>query len=124
MVETAMFEMRDGIAVFRPSGHASLEQAIDLVKSAIGSARERGVRKLLILASGLEGFESPGIGARHYMARLWAGISAGMLHIAVVPKADMIDPEKFGVLVARNFGASVDVFSAEADAIEWLRSKR
>jgi hypothetical protein len=121
--KATQFEMLDGIAIFRPSGHASLEQAISLVKSAIGAARDCGVRKLLIAASELEGFESPGIGARHYMARQWAGISAGMLHIAVVPRADMIDPEKFGILVARNFGASADVFASETDAIAWLRSK-
>jgi hypothetical protein len=115
--------MRGDIAIFRPSGRVSLEQAIELVKAAIASARERGVRKLLIAASELDGFESPGIGTRHYLSRQWAGPSAGMIHMALVPKADMIDPEKFGVMVAKNFGASADVFASEADALAWLRSK-
>jgi hypothetical protein len=121
--ETTQFDMRGDIAIFRPVGHVSLEQAIDLVKGAIASARTLGVTKLLVVATHLEGFESPGVGARHYMSREWAGASAGMIRIAFVPKAEMIDPEKFGVMVARNFGASADVFRSEAVALAWLQGK-
>lgn len=120
---TTQFDMLGDIAIFRPSGSISLEQAIDLIKSAIASARERAVRKLLIVLSGLDGFDSPGIAARHYMSRQWAGASAGIIHLAFVPKAHMIDPEKFGVMVAKNFGASADVFTSEADALAWLQAK-
>lgn len=123
MKDAIPFEMIGDIAIFRPSGTVSLEQAIDLVKSAIAAARERGVRKLLIVLSGLDGFESPGIATRHYLSRQWAGASAGIIHLAFVPKAEMIDPEKFGVMVAKNFGASADVFTSEADALAWLQGK-
>jgi hypothetical protein len=32
----------------------------------------------------------------------------------------MIDPERFGVMVARNAGMQVDVFSVESAALDWL----
>jgi hypothetical protein len=31
-----------------------------------------------------------------------------------------MDPQKPGVIVARNFGATADAFTSEADAISWL----
>jgi hypothetical protein len=37
-----------------------------------------------------------------------------------VAKAGMIDPQKLGVMVARNFGAIADAFTSEADAVAWL----
>jgi hypothetical protein len=62
-------DMIGDIAVFRPRASMSIEQAIGLVKSAIESAREQQIRKLLVVASGLEGFESPSIATRHMLAR-------------------------------------------------------
>jgi hypothetical protein len=116
------FDMIDDIATFRPSASMSIDQAIWLVKSAIESAREQQIRKLLVVASGLEGFESPSIATRHMLAREWAGAAGGAVQIAVVAKPEMIDPQKFGVVVAAQFGALTNAFATEADAITWLRA--
>jgi hypothetical protein len=115
-------DMLGDIAVFRPRASMPIDQAIWLVKSAIESAREQHIRKLLVVASGLEGFESPSIATRHMLAREWAGAAGGAVQIAVVAKPEMIDPQKFGVVVAAKFGALTNAFVTEADAIAWLRA--
>ena len=38
----------------------------------------------------------------------------------VVP-GDLIDPDKFAVVAAANFGFTAEVFTGEADALNWLR---
>jgi len=115
-------DMIGDIAVFRPRASMSIDQAIWLVKSAIESAREQQIRKLLVVTSGLEGFDSPSIATRHMLAREWAGAAGGAVQIAVVAKPEMIDPQKFGVVVTAKFGASTNAFATEADAIAWLRA--
>ena len=55
------------------------------------------------------------------MVRQWLEASKGMLKIAFVVPADFIDPEKFGVVAAANFGITADVFTTEDDALDWLR---
>ena len=124
MSETHRFEMIGDIALFRPRASMPLDEAIWLVKSAIESARERQIRKLMIITSDLDGFESPSIASRHLMAREWAGATRGTVQIAVVAKPEMIDPQKFGVVVATNFGAHADTFATEAEALDWLLATR
>jgi hypothetical protein len=121
MNDTARFEMLGDVAVFRLGGQVVLEKAIRSVTSAIESARTQDIRKLMIVASGLEGTESPGIGTRFSMSREWAVATGGTVRIAVVATPKMIDPHKIGVIVAKNFGANADVFASEADAIAWLQ---
>ena len=113
---------RDGdIAIWRPRATVSLERAIQLVKAAIETARERRLRSLLADLTGLDGFESPSIPARHQLAREWAVAAGGAVRVAFVATADMIDPQKFGVVAGRNFGADTNVFADEAEALAWLR---
>jgi hypothetical protein len=40
----------------------------------------------------------------------------------LVVRPELIDSERFGVIVARNRGLVCDVFTAEADAVAWLDS--
>ena len=115
------FAIEGDIAVWRPRAMLSLERAIQLVKAMIGTARERGLRMLLVDLTGLDGFESPSVPARHQLAREWAEAAGGAMRIAFIAKAEMIDPQKFGVVVGRNFGAETDVFTSETDALAWLR---
>jgi len=115
------FAIDGDIAIWKPAAALSLDRAIRLIEAAIGSARENGLRKMLVDTTGLDGFEPPSVPARHELARLWAGAAGGVLRIAFVARPEMIDPQKFGVIVAKNFGADVDVFASEADALAWLR---
>jgi hypothetical protein len=113
-------EKMNGFAVFRPSGTMTFPQAVQAVAEAIAQARDEGVDKLLLVGTGVSGIESPSVAERHQMAREWADVAQGRVAIALVVHPALIDPEKFGVLAARNFGLIADVFVSEADAIAWL----
>lgn len=115
------FAIDDDIAIWRPHAALSLERATELVRKAIDHARKRGFRKLLADISRLHGFESASIPTRHQLARRWAKAAGGTVRVAFVAKAEVIDPEKFGVIAGRNFGAETNVFTNEADARAWLR---
>jgi hypothetical protein len=116
------FDLLDDIGVFRPIGEYSLQQAVQLARDAIAHAKELHLGKLLIVTTSLSGFDSPSLVARHLMARELASAVAGTMTIAVVTHAEFIDPQKFGVTVAANFGLVMDAFDSEDDAIAWLRS--
>lgn len=115
-------EQIDGIGIFRPVGTYRFQQAVALISKAIIEAGEQGIRKLLIVADGLTGFPPPSISERHWMVREWVSASGGALTVAVVAQAAFIDPEKFGIVAAANFGITADVFTSEADAMHWLRA--
>jgi len=122
MTDTVSFVVHDKIAIWRGRETVSLERARRLVTAVIENVRKRHIRKLLIDSTALGGFASPSIAARHQLVRTWAGASGGALQIAFVLRPEMIDPQRFGVVVARNFGTNVNVFAHEADALAWLRS--
>lgn len=117
------FEHVGDIAIARPAGTQPFQQAVLMVKQTLATASERAYAKLLIDITGLNGFESPSIGDRHWMVREWAGATHGALVVAVVCAPEFIDPNKFGIVAAANFGLTANVFEHEADAIAWLRSQ-
>ncbi len=114
--------MEGDIAAFRPEGCLTLHKAVAMVTDAIVFARDQGLRKLLVNTKGLTGFESPGLGERYFFVHEWARASAGAVRIAMVLRADMIDPHKFGITAAANAGLVADVFSFEDMALAWIRA--
>ena len=124
MDEAGRFETLGDVAVFRAAGSMRWEQAVALGKATIEAARGAGARKLLVDTTGLVGFGPPSVGDRALMAREWAGAAGSALHIAVVARPEMMDPEKLGIILARQFGASIDVFEDEMDALAWLEQRR
>lgn len=109
-------------AYFRPVGNLTLDEAIELVDQAITHARDRRIPKLLFNARGLTGFRSPSLPERYFAARQFATTSRSQVQLAMIIQAEMIDPEKFGVTVARNSGMNADVFAQEAEAVAWLQA--
>jgi len=120
MSESVSFVVAGKIAIWRWREIASLERAKRLVTAVIKSARKQHFRKLLIDLTCFGGFASPSVAARHQLVRAWAGASGGTLQIVFVLRPEMIDPQRFGVVVARNFGTHANVFAHEADALVWL----
>ena len=114
------FEIMEDHAVFRPFGQVSLQQAVQLVTSAIAFAREHHVLKLLVVMSGLTGFERPSIIERYFYAKKWAAASGGAVRVALVDRPEMIDPPKFAFMAASNSGLLGEVFTSEDDALAWL----
>lgn len=121
MTAPVQLERRDDLAVFQPIGAVELDEAAALVTAAITAARQQAIRKLLIVGTGLAGFDSPGLGSRYLFVHEWARAAEGLVRVALVLKPELIDREKFGVLVALNAGFACDVFTTETEALEWLR---
>ena len=114
----------DGIAILRLAGHYLLDDAVHSVKSTILAAKSHRLSEVLVIAADITGFDPPSISARHAMVRELAFAADGAVRLAAVLRRDMIDPHKFGVIAAKNFGFTMDVFATERAAIEWLRSER
>lgn len=110
-------------AFYRPTGKVSFEQAVELVAEAMKQARALDMRSLLVNTNGLTGISPPTIFARHALAVRWAESAGSQLHVAMVSRPELIDPQKIGVLMAQNRGVSGDVFTNEQAAIGWLDAR-
>lgn len=112
------FEIVNDVAKYRPVGQVSFKQAVELAVNAMAACNEAGAKKLLINATGLTGFSAPSTVERYAFGERVAKVRG--VTVALVVHGYMIDSERFGVVVARNRGANVDVFTTEADALKWL----
>jgi hypothetical protein len=120
----ANFEQLGKRGFYRPTGNVTFERAVDMVAEGMRHARTLGLHDLLVNTTGFTGFPPPSVFARHALAVKWAESAGSALIVALVARAELIDPEKIGVLMAQNRGASGDVFQTEAAALAWLDSAR
>lgn len=114
------FQLSEGYAAYRPAGEVTLLQGVALVTAAIHYAREQKIPRLLLDVTRLTGFPSPDLIARYDMAKEWAEAGESALKVVMVAPAHLIDPQRFGVVVARNRGLNVNTFPSEAEALQWL----
>lgn len=113
------FEFLEDYAKFCPDEAADFYQAVASVTKAIVFAGQHQIQRLLVDTTQLTGFPPPSVTQRFVMAEQWANASRG-LRLALIARAELIDPEYFGVTVARNRGLLNHVFTSEADALDWL----
>jgi hypothetical protein len=118
------FEQIGTRGFYRPITQCSFEQGVDMVADAIKAARDMGLSDLLVNTTGLTGFAAPSVFARYNMATRWAETAGASLRVAMVARAELIDPQKIGVLILQNRGGNGDVFTSEAQALEWLDAHR
>ena len=109
---------------YRPEGKATFELGVELVAEAMKHARALGLESLLINTCGLTGVNPPSIFARHSLAVKWAEAAGSSLHVALVAREELIDPERIGLVMAQNRGVSGNVFTNEALALAWLDRQR
>ena len=114
------FEQVGRRGFFRPVGVVSFEQAVEIVAEGMRHARSLELTDLLLNTTGLAGFPIPDVFARYSMASKWAESAGPAMRVAMVVKADLVDPQKIGLLMAQNRGANGDVFPTESAAIAWL----
>lgn len=118
------FEMQRGYAVFRVAGPVTAEAAAAIpedIVAAITAAREHRIHNLLVDISRLGAVDPPNVATRYFIIREWADVSRGMVRVALVAEASLLDPEKFSTLVAANLGFSYDSFASEPEAVAWLQ---
>jgi hypothetical protein len=114
------FEFFEYYTVFRPVGSSlTFADAVMVISESLSFAAFLKCKHLLVDARQLTGFLSPTLWERFWMATEWAKITRG-LRLVVVTQPELVDPAKFGVVVARNRGLFANVFTTERDALEWL----
>jgi hypothetical protein len=121
MNNSLYFTVEGEHAVFRPSCHVSLKEAVAMVSSAINHARHQRIKELLLVTTGMTGFESPSVSDRFCFVNDWCTASKCSVKMAFVARPEHIDPNKFGIMVARNRGEQAEVFTTEAEALAWLK---
>jgi hypothetical protein len=117
------FEQMGSRGFYRPIAAVTFEQAIEMVAEAMRYAREQRLVDLLANTHGLTGFAQPSTFARYTLAVKWAEAAGGALRVALVTRAEIIDPQRIGVLMAQNRGVNGDVFTNETDALAWLDAR-
>jgi hypothetical protein len=110
-------------ASYRPLGEVTLDKAVEMVNEAILFCRRNGIRGMLINLTRISGFPPPSMAERFMFIKQWAETAGGQLVVSMVAPPEMIDPDKIGITMAGNRGLFAEVFTDEADAIEWLISK-
>jgi hypothetical protein len=109
------------VVAFRLSPTESLREGIEKVRMALELAVAHGHPALLLDMRAFEG-ANPDMASRHEFLRAWAAAAeGGRVRVAMLLAPQYIDPERFGVVAARNFGMVADVFSDEGQALRWLR---
>ena len=119
----ANFEQVGKRGFYRPTSTVTFERAIDMVAEAMRLSRSLGLSDLLVNTTGFMGFQAPSIFLRHTLAVKWAESAGSGLIVAIVARPELIDPEKIGVLMAQNRGATGDVFPTEVAALAWLDAR-
>ncbi len=122
--ELADFVLEEGRGFYRPVGSVSFDEAVALVSAAVSATRRNQAQELLVDTTALTGFLSPNTIQRFFAAVEWAAEASGCLRLAMVARAEMIDPQKFGVTVAANRGLVSNIFTTEVEARAWLATLR
>lgn len=107
-------------AYLRPACIMSLDKMVNGVNDVLACARQNGITTVLLNTQDICGFDPPDIFSRYWFIRKWAHTSGGMVRLALVARPEMIDAEKFGVIVAQNNGMNADIFPSELEAELWL----
>ena len=122
--DSLRLEIMDDVPVARLlSTQRVFDRAVERVAEFIRETVAKGQPHLLLDVRDAA-FPSPSVVDRMRMVRLWADAADGRLRMVVVARPEFIDPERFGVVAAANFGLTVQVFEREQDAFAWLRAER
>jgi hypothetical protein len=113
-------EITEDYARFRPEGEVSLDRAVALIGEAIRFCHDHEIQRLLVDTTALTGFAPPTLAERYWMAQKWARQARGQVAVGMVVPPEVIDPDKFEVIAAENAGQTANVFTSEAEAMEWL----
>ena len=120
------FESRNGYGYYAPVGEVSLKEAGSFVSRGIQFALTSGIPRLLVDATGLtQDSPCPRLPIVIGLSGEWATVSENRV-AAAVPfcSPHLIDWDRFGVQVATNLGMRTDVFTSQAEALEWLLSEQ
>lgn len=110
----------DGIAIARLEGRVSAQQAIGWIGETLALARMARIERGMLVLTAASGFPAPSLARRAEMIRGWAAAAGDAMAMAIVCRPELIDPQRFGVLVATRLGLNANVFEREDAARQWL----
>jgi hypothetical protein len=113
------FQLNESYAVFRPEGPTDIVAFVELLKKAMKACQEHGAKRILVDITLLSHKALSTVDRFNFATGLAAFWDRG-IRVALVGRADQVDPERFGALVARNRGLEAPVFTTESEALEWL----
>ena len=114
------FEAGDRYATFRPVATCTFKEAVERVRVGITYCAGQKIAKVLVDTTHLTGFDYPDTLERFGMAEQLSRSAQGVVIVALVARAELIDPQHFGITVARNRGTLAEVFDSEPEAVAWL----
>ena len=118
-----VFEDASGIAIARMAGTFALQDGVHLIRDVIARAVDEGIARLMVVITETTGYPSPSLSMRLGIMREWADAARGRVTVVMVCRPELIDPNKFGVTMAANFGMHTEVFAHEDEAMAWLREQ-
>jgi hypothetical protein len=113
------FEWLHGRPLLRLGTLRDFESAVAQVSAALQRAVECGYGELLVCAREVA-FAAPSLAARHGMVRRFAEAAGGRVRLVMMVRPELMDPERFGVVAAANFGLSGWVCCEEQEALAWF----
>lgn len=114
------YTIAEGHAHYRLEGTMTIKRGIESIAQAIVFTRERGVGRLLVDVTGIKLTAMPTVSDRYEWGETWAHAARGSVRVVIVAPKELIDPGRFGILVAANRGLESNVFATEAEALAWL----
>jgi len=122
MERPADFEIAGRRGYYGLRGEYPFDEVVRLVANSVEFALEQKLNELLLQGRELILLAPLSIVDRYDFGKSIAELGAGQLRIAVVAHSELIDWQKFAVLVATNRGLDCNVFSNDQEAIAWLET--
>src|SRR5690349_15441909 len=93
-----------GFAIYRPRGPATAAEAIAALFPVLTWCRAEGIPKLLADGRAIEAMTVPTTAERFHLGEESARTAAGEVQVSFVVPERLIDPQRFGMMVAQNRG--------------------
>ena len=106
-------------ATFRPAGPTTAQDLLELLKKTMTACQESRLTRVLVDITRLTHKPFTTIDRFQFASGLAASWDRG-IKLAIAGREDQVDQEGFGVLVAKNRGLYVGVYTSEGEALTWL----
>jgi hypothetical protein len=108
------------VAVFRADPIRDQVAVVQAVAAAIAAARVEGRSRLLVDLRPTAGMAPPTLAQRDALVAIWARAAQGQVMVALLAQPEMLDPERFGEMMAAAAGFRAEGFSDPDLAMAWL----
>ncbi len=115
------FELKEGYAVFRPSGPTTVPEFLGLLEQAMKACQATATTRLIMNVTQLT-YAPLTLADRFTLGEKLAAFWDRRIRLVFLPREGQRDPEGFASFVAHNRGLRVGIEGDEAAALSWLLS--